>query len=584
LQKKTAIPILAFMLLLSAIARVILMQSLVGADLISIESQIVGMVNGTNAYNYDLELEKIAFNHSLSHYSFRSAGSSGANATADWILEQFESFGLESYKEEFQFTNWEVLSEPTLLVDEDGNPDTSHDQSTISTFQCVHYSWPTPPAGVSSDLVVLPLPPAASRSEIGVNPINQTEWNAIDTTGKNLLIGREVRWDSTWEETYINKLAAQTPAAVIYTWWYDWMAFTPPVLYSAGGRPGRTYGPYYWDLEIPVGFVSYDDGFWIRSREDALNVSAKVSIETIIDYGPHYNAVGKLRGCIYPEKFVIISSHYDTVTCSGFCDNGAGTAGVIELARIFSEANQSGLLHLKYTILFLPFTSEEIGLVGSVNYVMQHEAEMEDIIAVINLDCVGSDDLYVAETNPGPEFDLDELVLGAAQDLGINATLESGGISDDIVFKDPGYAEWLYSWFWDLTADIADANPVESSTGLIAYPLTWRDEWSSGTPGWIHTSYDNSSSTETLDWIEIEDLENHIKVAALTIMRISYAIVGDINGDGWVELGDFFLASAAFGSSPSDPNWNSNADINNDDIVELTDFFIMSQHFGEHYP
>jgi parallel beta-helix repeat protein len=42
-----------------------------------------------------------------------------------------------------------------------------------------------------------------------------------------------------------------------------------------------------------------------------------------------------------------------------------------------------------------------------------------------------------------------------------------------------------------------------------------------GTPGWIHTSYDNSTSTATLNWVEVEDLENHIKVAALTVMRIS---------------------------------------------------------------
>jgi hypothetical protein len=42
-----------------------------------------------------------------------------------------------------------------------------------------------------------------------------------------------------------------------------------------------------------------------------------------------------------------------------------------------------------------------------------------------------------------------------------------------------------------------------------------------GAPGWIRTSYDNSTSTETLNWVETEDLENRIKVAALTIVRIS---------------------------------------------------------------
>jgi len=56
---------------------------------------------------------------------------------------------------------------------------------------------------------------------------------------------------------------------------------------------------------------------------------------------------------------------------------------------------------------------------------------------------------------------------------------------------------------------------------------------------------------------------------------------GDINGDGMVELTDFWIASQAFGSTPIDPNWNPNADINADNMVELTDFWIMSDHFGE---
>jgi len=407
------------------------------ASLTSLESQIVELVNGTSVYNYDLALENIAYNHSLSEHSFRSAGSNGADATADWILEQFESFGLEAHKESFQFTKWDVLSKPTLIIDDDGNSGTTDDQTTIGSFQCAHYSWPTATDGVFSDLVVLPLPPAAGLFELGMNPINLAEWNSIDTTDKILLIGREVRMAYSWELTYQNKLATQPPAVVVYTWWYDWISFVPDFFSSAGGRPLSQWGSYYWDLGIPVGFVNYDEGLWMRNREEAMDVSAKTTIESIIGHGPHYNVIGKISGSVYPDKFVIVSSHYDTVMCSGFCDNGGGTAGVIELAKIFAEANMSGLFRPKYTIAFVPFASEEIGLVGSINYVMQHKHDMSNIVAVINMDCIGSDNLSVSETNPAAEFDLDELVLTAADDLGINATLHSPGGSDQETFRDP---------------------------------------------------------------------------------------------------------------------------------------------------
>jgi hypothetical protein len=76
----------------------------------TVASQIVGKANGTNAYNYDLETERIANNHSFSNYAFRSSGSKGANATPDWIADQSQNFGLDTYEKAFHLTNWDVLS------------------------------------------------------------------------------------------------------------------------------------------------------------------------------------------------------------------------------------------------------------------------------------------------------------------------------------------------------------------------------------------------------------------------------------------------------------------------------------------
>jgi len=490
-------------------------------SLTSQESQVIALVNGTSAYNYDLEMEKTALNHSISNYAFRSAGSAGATETAMWIKEQFEGFGLETRLESFEFTNWNLPNQPTLAIDEDGDSGTTHDQTLINSFQSEHYSWPTPEGGVFADLVVLSLPTAANFSEIGKNTIDTGLWDTINTTGKIVLIGREVRWSHTWEEIYHAKLSAQPPEAVIYTWWYPWMSFSPPLFSSTGGRPPSSRGPYYWNLHIPVGWVNYEDGLWIRDRETDVNVSAKVKIHSVIDSGPHYNVVGKLQGHTNRDRFVIVSGHYDTVMTAGFVDNGAGTAGVIELARVFADATKKGLYAPDYTILFIAFAGEELGLVGSSNYVRQHRAEMRDIVAVINLDCIGSDSLSVAPTDSSGGLDLDELILKAANDLNITATPTEPGGSDQEVFRNPEAADTTYSRWWPgLTPGISDATPVKSSTMLASYPLLYSDKWSRGNPGWIHTSYDNSTSTQTLNWLEPDDLEEHIRVAALSILRV----------------------------------------------------------------
>lgn len=488
-----------------------------GVDLSLLEEQVVALVNGSRAYDYDLELEKIA----LRHHAFRAGGSTGANEAANWIEDQLEALGLEAWLEPFQFTNWTLLSKPFLVVDEDGNQDTTEDQVMIHSFQSTHYSWPTPEEGVFADLVILPLPDVASPDKIGDNQINMAEWNAINTSGRVVLVGREVRWSHDWEQTFETKLREQPPAAVVYTWWYGWMSFSPPVLSSGGGRPLGSLGAYYWDLRVPVGFVDYEDGLWIRNRKDAGDVSAHFSIESVIGYGTHYNVVGKIEGYKNPEKFVIVSSHYDTVMSSGFCDNGAGTAGVMELAKVFASAVENGSYRPSYTLLFVTFASEELGFVGSINYIKQHKNEMPNIISVVNLDCIGNDYFYVTETNPANGFDLDEIVFDAAKDLGITAKLEKPGGSDQEPFRSPTWANDLYYWSWDLQANISDVTPIEPSVMLISHPLFYNDKWNMGTPGWIHTSYDNSTSTGTLNWIEAEDLEKHIKIAALTTMRVS---------------------------------------------------------------
>lgn len=492
-------------------------------SLTSQESQILALISGTRAYNYDLELEQIAFKHN----AFRVGGSAGANESAHWIKERFDSFGLESWLEPFEFTAWDLSSKPFLIIDDDGNQTTTLDQTVISSFQCEHYSWPTFQNGTFADLAILPLPEAANRSEIDgeKNPINMASWNAMNTSGKIVLIGVEVRWDRIWVETFLDKIRRQPPKAIVSTWWYDWMSFTPPVFDSINGRA-------HWPSQTAAGFVNYQDGMWIRDRESMTNVSARVSVNSVVGKGTHYNVVARIRGCENPEKVIIISGHYDTVMCAGFGDNGAGTSAVIELARVFSEAVEKGFYRPSYTLLFVAFAGEEMWMVGSINYVMQHKSEMANITAIINLDNIGSDGLVVTSTEPVAEFDLDQTILEAAQDVGINATLKSLTGSDHATFLNPLMAELTYFQIWGLHAGISDAKPVNSSAMLVSYPLNYVDKFSEGTPGWVHTEYDNSTSTQTLNWIEPKDLEDHIKVAALSVMRIPQSIQG---------AGEYFL-------------------------------------------
>jgi hypothetical protein len=58
------------------------------------------------------------------------------------------------------------------------------------------------------------------------------------------------------------------------------------------------------------------------------------------------------------------------------------------------------------------------------------------------------------------------------------------------------------------------------------------------------------------------------------------AILGDLNGDGIVNIKDAIVAANAFGSSPGSPNWNPDADLNGDGKINIIDFILLAANFG----
>ncbi|MDH7563918.1 MAG: CARDB domain-containing protein [Candidatus Bathyarchaeota archaeon] len=65
-------------------------------------------------------------------------------------------------------------------------------------------------------------------------------------------------------------------------------------------------------------------------------------------------------------------------------------------------------------------------------------------------------------------------------------------------------------------------------------------------------------------------------------LKIRYT--GDVNGDGVVDLKDYLIVAAAFGSYPGHPRWNPVADINRDNMVDLKDVFIVAKNYGQGCP
>ena len=97
-----------------------------------------------------------------------------------------------------------------------------------------------------------------------------------------------------------------------------------------------------------------------------------------------YNIIVSKTGTLYPDTWIIIDAHYDTYFGPGVNDNGSGTAIVLEMARMMKDIESA------YSIKFIHFTAEELGLLGSYHYVDNTVLPQNmDIRLVFNIDEVG---------------------------------------------------------------------------------------------------------------------------------------------------------------------------------------------------
>lgn len=109
------------------------------------------------------------------------------------------------------------------------------------------------------------------------------------------------------------------------------------------------------------------------------------------------NIIGKLQG--KSSHQIIVGAHMDHIGYgpsmsrskarnqihNGADDNASGTAAVLEIAEAFSQLEQPN-----HTILFICFSAEEMGLIGSRYYVSKlSETDRSNIDLMVNLDMIG---------------------------------------------------------------------------------------------------------------------------------------------------------------------------------------------------
>jgi hypothetical protein len=159
----------------------------------------------------------------------------------------------------------------------------------------------------------------------------------------------------------------------------------------------------------------------IRREAEVKNVVAVLEGE-----GPH------------SEETIVVGAHYDHLGLggagslasgvkeihNGADDNASGTAALVEVARRLAARAEK----LPRRVVFLAFTGEERGLIGSARYCREPLVPLDKTIAMLNMDMVGrltDDKLVIQGVDTATEFA--PLVDELADRYGFKVTRQSGG-------------------------------------------------------------------------------------------------------------------------------------------------------------
>jgi hypothetical protein len=168
-----------------------------------------------------------------------------------------------------------------------------------------------------------------------------------------------------------------------------------------------------------------------------LRLTMRISVQTI--RATVNNVLAYLPG--QTDEYVILGAHYDHLGYGnqdslapsqigqvhpGADDNASGTAGLLELARLLAPLKG----RLTRGILFASFAGEELGLLGSADWVRQPTRPLDKAVAMINMDMIGriqGGKVYVGGVGTGSTFEA--LLTSALNGSNFQMQYSRGGYS-----------------------------------------------------------------------------------------------------------------------------------------------------------
>lgn len=275
----------------------------------------------------------------------RAAGTSGYDASVDYVAGALRDAGFDVETPEFDFDNFEVNAESLRAGDRD---------VPVNTFS---FSPATPPDGLTAPLVV---------AQVDETPgCEATDYDGLPVAGAVALV---VRGSCSFAEK--GRVAADLGAVGVIV-----------ANNEDGPLDAGTLGSTE-DARIPSVGVSAEDGAALAAAPGEVTLVVDATTETTVSR----NIIAQTTTGS-TDDVVMAGAHLDSVPEGpGINDNGTGTAAVLE-----SALQMGGAPEVTNAVRFAFWGAEELGLVGSTEYVAGlSDEERQQIALYLNFDMIGS--------------------------------------------------------------------------------------------------------------------------------------------------------------------------------------------------
>lgn len=291
----------------------------------------------------------------------RLIGSHALEDAEKWVIEQFESWGLEVMVQEVGEINVGFNRGPWFgrMLSEDG--------------MTLHFATPSYTAGTKGP----------EKGHVLIEPKNLNEFERM----KGKLKGAWVLTSAS------NKGFAFNPADTAHFYremmnagvrGFIQRAEIPlQVLYDRAGCYDITMETLPEVCDIYLDSDQYDIIYRKAQRKD--DFLLEFDIRNHFSKGPvkYHNIIGIMRGSKYPDEYVLVGGHLDAYdTAGGAVDDGNGVSVTMEAARLLCKSGAKP----KRTIMFCIWTGEEFGLYGSKFFVDDKTVPLESISNYFNRD------------------------------------------------------------------------------------------------------------------------------------------------------------------------------------------------------